>query len=106
MNILESILDNKRIETAQLKNMVPVDKLMSMPGYSRKCISLNNALKAKAPAIIAEIKKASPSKGIICENFDHRKIALLYSDAGASALSVLTDKVFFQGDICFIEGII
>ncbi|MDR3666714.1 MAG: indole-3-glycerol phosphate synthase TrpC, partial [Ignavibacteriaceae bacterium] len=57
------------------------------------------------PAIIAEIKKASPSKGIICKEFNHRSIAREYTDAGAAAISVLTDKVFFQGDISFISDI-
>jgi indole-3-glycerol phosphate synthase len=105
MNILESIINNKRRETALSKNVRPIDRLKGMSGYSRKCISLQNALNASAPAIIAEIKKASPSRGIICKDFDHRIIAREYTEAGASALSVLTDKVFFQGDIHYIEDI-
>lgn len=63
------------------------------------------ALNTSAPAIIAEVKKASPSKGIIRENFDHRIMARDYVKAGASALSVLTDNKFFQGDIHYIEDI-
>src|SRR5674476_436469 len=99
MNILESIVDNKRSETERLRIVLPIDRLRDMPGFSRKCISIRAALNASAPSIIAEVKKASPSKGVIRENFDHRIIARDYINAGASALSVLTDKEFFQGDI-------
>ena len=105
MNILESILDNKRHETELLKKELPIERLRDISGFSRKCISMRAALNASAPAIIAEVKKASPSKGVICENFDHRVIARDYVDAGASALSVLTDKEFFQGDIHYIDDI-
>lgn len=84
---------------------VTIERLKDMPGFFRKCISLKDALNGSSPAIIAEIKKASPSKGIICEDFDHRHIAKCYADAGACALSVLTDKRFFQGDIQYIADI-
>jgi indole-3-glycerol phosphate synthase len=105
MNILETIIDNKRNEIVRAKLKMPIERLREMPGYSKKCRSLKIALNASVPAVIAEIKKASPSKGIICENFDHRNIARGYAEAGASAISVLTDKVFFQGDIRFISDI-
>jgi len=105
MNILESILDNTRKETARTKFTMPVERLKSMPGFSRKCNSFQSALLASTPAIIAEVKRASPSKGIIREDFDHRLIARAYVEAGACALSVLTDKVFFQGDIQYIADI-
>ena len=105
MNILKTILDNTYHETARAQEAVPIERLKAMPGFFRKCNSLQHALLASVPAIIAEVKKASPSKGIIREDFDHRHVARAFADAGACALSVLTDKVFFQGDIQYIADI-
>lgn len=105
MNILESILENTRQETARTQQVINLEQLREMPGFLRKCYSLKRALLASSPAIIAELKKASPSKGIIREDFDHRSIAREYADARACALSVLTDKVFFHGNIQYIADI-
>jgi indole-3-glycerol phosphate synthase len=84
---------------------MPNERLRDTSVFNRKCISMRAALNASSPAIIAEVKKASPSKGVIRENFNHRMIAKDYVNAGASALSVLTDKEFFQGDILYIDNI-
>lgn len=105
MNILESILENTRHETACAQKAVTIERLREMPGFFRKSNSLKHAILNTATAVIAEAKKGSPSKGIIREDFDHRSIARGYADAGACALSVLTDKVFFQGDIRYIADI-
>jgi indole-3-glycerol phosphate synthase len=105
MNILEEILENKRQEIAVAKKTIPAEQLKNMPNYARHCLSLHKALNGKETAVIAEIKKASPSKDIICADFDHLEIARQYIGGGAGAISVLTDKKYFQGDIRFIADI-
>ncbi|WP_102345779.1 indole-3-glycerol phosphate synthase TrpC [Bacillus sp. Marseille-P3661] len=70
-------------------------------------ISFYNALrnKTREVALIAEVKKASPSKGIIRADFDPVEIALGYEDGGANAISVLTDRQYFHGDIAYLTAI-
>lgn len=104
MNILEEILEHKRQEIALAKKTIPLEQLKNMPDFTRKCYSLQRALSGKDTAVIAEIKKASPSKKVIREDFNPLEIARAYVGGGASALSVLTDKKFFQGDIHFIAN--
>jgi indole-3-glycerol phosphate synthase len=62
------------------------------------------ALRRRAPAIIAEAKKASPSKGVLASNFDAARIAAAYERGGAAAISVLTDETFFQGSLNDLEA--
>ena len=95
--ILGKIVDRKyeefaaRLKQRSLKDVEELAKAASpVRGFAQ-------ALNSKRPGVIAEIKKASPSKGIIRENFNPAEIAAQYEDAGAACLSVLTDADFFQG---------
>ena len=63
------------------------------------------ALQAHVPAVIAEVKKASPSKGVLCQDFDPVRIASDYQRGGAAAISVLTDESFFQGRLAYLEAV-
>lgn len=93
-SILEEITHYKMEEVAQAKRNKPLSTMI-------QSVNRRNFIKAlkqqSAPAIIAEIKKASPSKGIIREDFNVAELARTYAQYGASCLSVLTDQHFFQG---------
>ncbi len=103
MNFLETILAHKRDEIAAKKKTVLRATLEDKPKYEYKRRSLRAAVDGKELAVIAEIKKASPSKDVIRHNFDPSDIARGYLQGGAAALSVLTDERFFQGHLDFIE---
>jgi len=105
MNILEEILIQKQRDIALAKETLPLEQLRTMPNFTRNCLSLQGALRGKKPAVIAEIKKASPSKNVIREDFHPWEIARAYIEGGASALSVLTERKYFQGDIRTIADI-
>jgi indole-3-glycerol phosphate synthase len=98
-NILEEIVWYKEQEVTNLRDKIPLIKLKQQVEQASPPKDFLQALKSSPtkPAIIAEIKKASPSKGIIREDFDPIKIATAYQNGGASCISVLTDKKFFQG---------
>ena len=98
-NILEEIVWYKDIEITNFRKVLSleelikqIDNLSPTKGFIRSL--RNNHFQ---PAIIAEIKKASPSKGVIREDFKPEEIASIYQEEGASCISVLTDKKFFQG---------
>ncbi len=101
-DILKKIIVRKEQEVLQAKDLISPDEIMEKAYDNRNTRDFFKALKDKADlkqnAIIAEIKKASPSKGVLRENFNPVEIAKSYEDHGAACLSVLTDKDFFQGD--------
>ncbi len=101
-DILEKIVERKRERLAEAKRKLPMSELMSqMPtaGLSGCFIS---ALRREGVNIIAEIKRRSPSKGVIRENFDPAAIARNYSANGAAAISCLTEEDFFDGSLEYL----
>jgi indole-3-glycerol phosphate synthase len=93
VSILERIVAAKRAEIAAAKKRVAQVKLDGAPPVR----DFVGALRAKKPAVIAEVKRASPSKGLLRADFRPGEIARSYEKAGAACLSVLTDREFFQG---------
>lgn len=107
MSILEAIVDQKKVELAQLASSYSLSELkdLALAGEFAPRGFVAAALSTQFPAIIAEIKRASPSKGILCKDLDPLATALSYQRAGAACLSVLTDKEFFKGDLEYLAHI-
>ncbi len=101
--ILDEILKHKRREVAEARRRAPVADVRARAGDAPPPRDFRGALSDRPDvALIAEIKKASPSAGLICADFDPALIASSYHTAGAAALSVLTDRRFFGGEPGFI----
>lgn len=99
-NVLLKIIEAKRVEVAQLKQQRPLSSLMSQPHFHRAPLSLAESIKNKNKnGIIAEYKRASPSKGIINDTASVAEVAKGYEKGGAAGISVLTDEQFFKGSI-------
>lgn len=98
-HILEEIVWHKEAEVAKMRDRLPLMKLRQQITTVAPPVDFLNALKQGKtnPALIAEVKKASPSKGVIREDFNPVAIAQAYQAGGASCISVLTDSKFFQG---------
>ncbi len=110
MNILDTIVAQKRIEIARLPE-APLDAHALREALRRRPSGMRDFYGALAKpkrgdiGLIAEVKKASPSAGIIRPDFDAVRIAQQYQEAGASCLSVLTDEKFFQGSLAYLRAI-
>ena len=109
MNILETIVAQKRVEVARLPEQVITVEVLRAALENRGSLrDFAGALRRPRHgdiALIAEVKKASPSAGIICHDFDPVRIAREYECSGASCLSVLTDEKFFQGSLDYLRRI-
>ena len=109
MIILDTIIDEKRCEVARLpaRMLAPGDLRDAMLARNERRDFMAALCRPKSGpvALIAEVKQASPSAGLICKNFDPVRIAKEYAAAGASCLSVLTDKKFFQGSLEYLRQI-
>lgn len=107
MNILDTIVEQKKREVARLPERIIAagdlhDALLERDERRDFIAALRSA---PGIALIAEVKKASPSAGVICKDFDPVRIAREYEAAGASCLSVLTDEQFFQGSLDYLRQI-
>jgi len=106
MNTLEKIVKRKKQEVEVQRSIESVDALQMSDKYKSPCKSTRERLIASdAPAIIAEFKRKSPSKGVINDQADVVRVAHGYEDAGASAVSILTDHDFFGGNIEDIQRV-
>ena len=104
--ILDRILAHKAEEIDRQRSKVPLAALEERAARRAPPRDFAAALRCPpATALIAEVKKASPSRGVLLDPFDHLALARTYSDAGAAAISVLTDVRFFQGSLKYLEAI-
>lgn len=106
MSILSEIIEVKRDEVKILKHKYSFSSFKSEEFYHTPTKSLKKSISNETfISIIAEIKKASPSKGVLIQNFNHQKIAEAYIDSEVNAISILTDQNFFQGNISFLYDV-
>lgn len=100
MTILDKIITKKAAEVKQAKTLVPLSALEEKPLFDRTCLALPDAIRdPKKNGVIAEFKRASPSKGIINDQVSVASVVRGYQDAGVAAVSVLTDPSFFKGNL-------
>jgi indole-3-glycerol phosphate synthase len=105
MNILEEIIEHKKEEIRKLKERYSLHSFKEMEFYEKPVLKLEDFITKNSLGIIAEIKKASPSKGIIRNDFNHLNIAETYFSENVSAVSILTDEDYFQGSINYLKDI-
>ncbi|HET6459563.1 MAG TPA: indole-3-glycerol phosphate synthase TrpC [Syntrophales bacterium] len=103
--VLDKIIEVKNEQVANLKRIRPLQELKHAIPDLPWPVNFHDAIGGRELAIIAEVKRRSPSKGVFREDFDPVRIALLYEENGAAAISVLTDRVFFGGDDAYLAAI-
>ncbi len=105
--ILEKIVDTKREEVAAARQSRPLDAVRDAAAMADPPRDFYSAVASSSEGVrlIAEIKRASPSAGLIRSDFEPAAIARAYAQGGASALSVLTDRPYFQGDLSYIAAV-
>ena len=102
-NVLKEIVRIKKVRVADAKKSLPLTSLKNMINSQYKPLNFAGALMGSEVRVIAEIKRASPSKGLFDENIDAKSLASIYADNGAAAISVLTNEDHFSGSIEDLE---
>jgi indole-3-glycerol phosphate synthase len=106
MNILEQIVETKKEEVIALKRDFTLSAFKDSEFFDKQTLDFAASISQKGKLnVIAEIKKASPSKGLIRPDFNHLKIADIYFENDAQAISILTDKNYFQGSLNYLKDI-
>ena len=103
--ILDQIVADKRLELEARKRAIPLFELEKEIEKQPAPLDFAAAIRGKGVKLIAEVKRASPSKGVIRSNFDPVAIARTYAENGASAISVLTETRYFQGSLSYLPEI-
>lgn len=101
--MIEVILNERRADASPSESLVPLSDLESLAKKRRHRSLASKMMTADKPCIIAEMKKASPTAGVLCEDYYPDKIARIYEISGAAAVSVLTEPRYFQGNIEHIK---
>jgi indole-3-glycerol phosphate synthase len=102
--ILDKIVADKRQELESVKRKVPLNALREQAA-GRKPLDFTSALRGNGIKLIAEVKKASPSRGLLCPDFQPVALAQTYAQNGAAAISVLTESKYFQGRLEYLAAI-
>lgn len=106
MTILSEIFEYKRAEVAAQKQAVPLPELLEQVEAARPPLNFAAALRRQGHvALIAEVKKGSPSRGVMVKDFDPLKLAKTYAANGAAAISILTDEKYFGGSLDYLRQI-
>ncbi len=105
MNILDTIVEQKRLEVLKRKRESPLSRLSSYESYRRKTNLIAFPEPGEIPGIIAEFKRKSPSRGLIHPDADPVEVANAYEAAGVSAMSILTDQSFFGGSLLDLKQV-
>ncbi|UCB44166.1 MAG: indole-3-glycerol phosphate synthase TrpC [Dehalococcoidales bacterium] len=103
--ILDDIVTGKRKELVRTKTEMPLRELEARIAQRAAPLDFAGALRGEGVSIIAEVKKASPSKGLLCPDFDPVSLAKAYAEGGAAAISVLTEVNHFQGHLNYLSQI-
>ena len=103
--VLDDIVAATKVAVEAQKRRVPLDELIRQAGMRAPALDFADALYGDGIKIIAEVKKASPSRGVISQDFDPVSIARAYASGGAAAISVLTEAQYFQGSLDYLRAI-